>query len=92
MALRKPKPLIHFEMYWHRILLPASGDAPTQGDWRVNIRIWQSSDITWSNTQGYKDKTDAMRAIDSLLNAIDPGQKITNPAHIKISGPGKKPA
>lgn len=83
MAVRKPKPLIHFEMYWINPNFTI--------DWVVNIRIKQSSDITWSNTQGYRDKTDALRAINSLIEAMSGGNLISSLDHIKISGPGKKP-
>ena len=52
---------------------------------KVNIAIERSSDATWYNNQGYRDATDARRAIYALLEGLGAERKVV------ISGPGKKP-
>lgn len=81
MATRKPK----IELYW------TAGDAPLV--WAINWRLkGGNGEVMCQCTQGFRDKTDALRNIDACASALfNSGFPADNPLKTKIVGPGRKP-
>ena len=88
-----------FELYWSRPVIAAINfqgeQTPTKfGDPVINIRVRRSSDITFDNQQGYRDKAAALDTIRGHVEQIGDMllEELVTRGRIKITGPGKKPS
>lgn len=90
MAARKPK----IEYYWTwRMLCGPKGRQTKRIDpdgWRVNWRlIGTNGELLCSSNQGFRDKADAARAVQGVMDALTGYNNLT--LHPRAVGPGKKP-
>lgn len=83
MATRKPK----IELYWTPA--PNQPGMPWGVSWRLK---GGNGEVMCQCTQGFRDKTDALRNIDACASALfNSGFPADNPLKTKIVGPGRKP-
>lgn len=92
MATRKPK----IEYYWTwRMLRTPKGRQTKKVDpdsWRVNWRLFGGNgELMCSSNQGYRDKTDAQRAVLAVATVLAQDDGITG-VYVREVGPGKKPS
>ena len=83
--MRKPK----IELYWVSYTENLS-NKPFTGQHVVNWRlIGANGELMCSSNQGFRDKTDAIRSVESVANVLT-GWGI-NEGFYRVVGPGRKP-
>lgn len=88
MATRKPK----IELYWTATVVDVNAEV-SETQYFVNWRLkGGNGEVMCQCTQGFRDKTDALRNIDACASALfNSGFPADNPLKTKIVGPGRKP-
>lgn len=82
--MRKPK----IELYWSkRPTYQVLGEFEQVVNWRL---VGGNGEVMCQSTQGFRDKTDAMRSIDAVAHILF-NYPLGLKSSARVTGPGRKP-